>query len=112
MRSAAGWTKKKLAGKLGVSCQQVQKYEGGHDQIGVVTLHRPTRLFGRESADFFAGLAGGEAAGPLGAEGESAMRRWSQAVQEIGDREVRASLIDLARRIGRRHGRHSRYDCS
>jgi transcriptional regulator with XRE-family HTH domain len=92
LRCEAGWSQEQLGRQLGVTFQQVQKYESGRNQLGVVMLHRLTRIFHLDYAEFFAGVNDGQAAArSLNAADEYATLRWSRAVQGINDQRVRRS---------------------
>src|SRR4051812_38055036 len=56
LRSAAGLTQQQVGDRLGLSFQQVQKYERGDSPLSAPTLHRLARLLGCDHAAFFAGL--------------------------------------------------------
>lgn len=58
MRSFRGMTQKKLGEELGVSFQQVQKYERGANRMTASTLYRASRVLGISVIEFFAGLEG------------------------------------------------------
>ena len=57
LRSDAGWTQGQLAQALGLSFQQIQKYEHGVTRISVVNLLRILAILGVPADLFFADLA-------------------------------------------------------
>ena len=57
-RLQAGLSQLALAGQLGVSFQQLQKYETGRNRISASTLYRLAQLLGVGPAYFFEGYAG------------------------------------------------------
>ena len=46
MRNARGWNLRDLARAIGVSYQQVQKYEAGRNRISAISLLRISRALG------------------------------------------------------------------
>jgi transcriptional regulator with XRE-family HTH domain len=52
-RSALGLSQTALAGQLGVSFQQVQKYEKGANRVSASRLHQVATVLGCSVADFF-----------------------------------------------------------
>jgi transcriptional regulator with XRE-family HTH domain len=105
LRSLAGLSQDDLGKLLGVTFQQVQKYEKGVNNVNVITLSRLKTILGCSFADFFAGLDGDGADGKADAGGYRCREayRLSQAVMEIRDPKVRESLIRHAQLLaGRR----------
>ena len=56
MRSLAGLSQAEVGRRLGVSFQQVQKYESGANNVSVPTLCRLAAILGCEFTDLLAGL--------------------------------------------------------
>lgn len=52
-RAALGWSQSALAQKLGVSFQQVQKYETGANRVSASRLHQAAMALGCSVGDFF-----------------------------------------------------------
>ena len=97
LRSLAGLSQAELGRRLGISFQQVQKYERGANNVSVVTLQRLKRLLGCELDDFFAGPDGEGAADESGWERQQRLaRRLSRAVMAIEAPDVQERLILLA----------------
>ncbi|RMF74065.1 MAG: helix-turn-helix domain-containing protein [Alphaproteobacteria bacterium] len=65
-RLARGVTQQGLAKALGISYQQVQKYENGTNRISAGRLFVLARLLGADVADFFPGKDDGTEANRLG----------------------------------------------
>jgi transcriptional regulator with XRE-family HTH domain len=84
IRKAAGLSQEKLADHLGISFQQVQKYERGTNRISASKLFEAAGLLGVEISDFFAGL---NAAGQV--DGSTTPRQRASA--DVGLRR----LVDL-----------------
>ena len=62
-RSALGWSQSVLGRELGVSFQQVQKYEKGANRVSASRLHQVATVLGCSVADFFPARA--EALDPM-----------------------------------------------
>ena len=60
-RSALGLSQSALAQRIGVSFQQVQKYETGQNRISASRLHRVAHVLGTSVESFFPPLEGGAA---------------------------------------------------
>ena len=52
-RAALGKSQSALASEVGVSFQQLQKYEAGHNRVSASRLHRIAVVLGAPVADFF-----------------------------------------------------------
>lgn len=122
-RSLLGMSQERLAELLGITYQQVQKYERGANRIGSSRLHDIARFLEIPVAWFFAGLdepetrLGGladEAPPPFGFEGSpgaeaeppspvAAVSRETmelvRAFHRVEDPEVRRRLLDLAKAL-------------
>lgn len=68
-RKLLGVSQEKLADALGLTFQQVQKYERGVNRISASKLYDTAGFLGVEVGYFFEGLAGGEAASGLAESG-------------------------------------------
>jgi transcriptional regulator with XRE-family HTH domain len=55
-RERAGWTQKALSEKIGVSHQQIFKYEQGYSKISMHQLYKLTQVFGVSPNAFFEGF--------------------------------------------------------
>src|SRR5690606_38046042 len=64
-RSALGWSQSALARALGVSFQQVQKYEAGANRISASRLHQAAAAMACSIADFFRARPDAEGSEPL-----------------------------------------------
>jgi transcriptional regulator with XRE-family HTH domain len=98
-----------LADAIGVSFQQVQKYEKGSSRVSASTLQALAEMLKVPIGYFFAGL-------PLGAvQGNGADMDWAEflampdglalfkAFRNIESEQVRRAVIDLLGRLGTRH---------
>lgn len=59
-RRELGWSQKQLAEPLGVSYQQVQKYENATDRVTAARLFTIAQALGRPVGDFFPGAKAGK----------------------------------------------------
>ena len=106
-RSALGLSQTALAQQLGVSFQQVQKYETGQNRISASRLHRVATVLATSVEHFFPPVetahgpadGGWEALGPLTAtpDGRAVAAAWPL----IGDREVRKAVARVVRALAR-----------
>ena len=98
MRTARGWSQGDLAKRVGLSFQQVQKYENGHSRILASKLHEFATVFGVDVGQFFKGPPqfigddDGAKVTPVFAKDT-----WKLAAQfdRIKDKETRSKLMDL-----------------
>ena len=96
-RVALGLTRGELAEGLGVSAQQVQKYEAGTDRLTVGRLHAVAEALGVGPAHFYEGLrtVGGPGPAPAGRAGFALARDFAA----IADRRRQEALCVLARAL-------------
>jgi len=104
-RMLTGMSQEKLGDALGITVQQVQKYEKGVNRIGASRLHKIAGVLGVPISFFFAAYDGsGSVAeaerheGPdpsLFADRETI--EVAMAFSRIENREIRRTLLDLAR---------------
>jgi transcriptional regulator with XRE-family HTH domain len=88
-----------LADELGITFQQIQKYESGANRIGSGRLYQIAAVLGVPLMTFFDGTEGSvKASGPNFNEllVEPNTVRMIQAFSNIRSREVRLSLVKLA----------------
>ena len=102
-------TQTDLADALGVTFQQVQKYEKGSNRISASTLKQLAETLKVPFVYFFEGLQ------PEGTRGEGSYKERVEflampdghalfnAFRNIEKREMRRALIDLVERLGKRH---------
>ncbi len=107
-RELLGMSQEKLGQAVGLTFQQVQKYERGANRIGASRLYQFARVLNVSIAYFFAEL--GQATGPANANDEplgddTIMRRevlrLLQSYLRIADPQVRKRLLDLAKSLAR-----------
>jgi transcriptional regulator with XRE-family HTH domain len=106
-RVLIGLTQEQLATRLGVTFQQVQKYENGTNRLCASRLYQCACVLGVSILWFFEGLAGmepeaGKQAGRSGQPlrpvslGDPEVRRFVHVVEQIADPDRRRQLRDLA----------------
>jgi transcriptional regulator with XRE-family HTH domain len=112
LRKSSGVSQQKLASQLGVTYQQVQKYEGGTNRVSTAFLLRVAQMFGVPLDYFFAGIdaLSGEAVLPAAstdaaqiagfaatAEGQELLR----AYLAVDEPRVRKKIMALLSSLGR-----------
>ncbi len=106
-RSALGLSQSALAQQLGISFQQVQKYETGQNRISASRLHRAATVLGTSVETFFPPVETARGAGDDG----WAMLRFITATVDgravvagfplIEDREVRKAVARIVQALAR-----------
>ncbi len=109
-REMCGMPQKELAKQLGISFQQVQKYESGANRISASKLWQLCDVLDVNPGYFFEGLTGGrarngqsEGTGAANPESRSARQvlDLNQAFQKIPDSRVRRQVVQLVKSLGR-----------
>ena len=105
-RLARGLSQTALANQLGVTFQQVQKYEKGVNRVGAGRLTKIAEVLGVQVGTFFTGKemlidsdAKEGAASPLKLLTVSGAFRLLRAYADIEDGNLRRSIVDLVERI-------------
>lgn len=92
-RAMKGMSQTALGNALGISFQQVQKYEKGNNRIGASRLWDISKVLDVSTAYFFEGLEGGAE------EDEDALPRKSieraRLIENIPDESLRNSVLNL-----------------
>ncbi|SME88940.1 Transcriptional regulator, contains XRE-family HTH domain [Tistlia consotensis] len=101
-RVALGWSQSDLADRLGISFQQVQKYESGANRISGSRIWDIANVLQTPVSTFFEGLDGANAAAAAaGGEEERSFDRQTlelaRAVNQIDDEQVKTQLIRLVK---------------
>lgn len=107
-------SQEKLGDRLGVTFQQVQKYERGANRVGASRLWKMSRVLDVPIAFFFDGLEGADTDRPLGefAEGDQTPIVYdfirssdgvalATAVSKIKNKAVRRQILELARSLAK-----------
>ena len=107
-RMAQGMSQTELGNLLGVTFQQVQKYEKGVNRVGAGRLTKIAEVLGVPVGSFFSGkemLVDGQAkdgageSSPLKLLTVSGAFRLLRAYAEIEDTNLRRSIVDLVEQI-------------
>ena len=107
-RKDLGYSQQALADALGLTFQQVQKYEGGSNRISASKLHGAAMFLKTPVAFFFEGLDDPQGVDSTAADLANEMADfWSlpggpdlaRAYAAIGSPSMRKHLVDLARAI-------------
>ena len=116
-RQVMGMSQEKLGEALGVTFQQVQKYERGTNRVGASRLYDLARVLGVPVNFFYEGLDGGPIEGMAEGGQEPIVYDFirspegvalAMAVSEIKDRSVRRHIVDLAKSIAKAQKRLER----
>jgi transcriptional regulator with XRE-family HTH domain len=99
-RMAKGLSQAQLANRLGVTFQQIQKYEVGSNRIGTGRLVKLASILGVPIAALFDGAEGADASRSLlGLIADKRAFRLARAFRTIEDTTVRLSLVNLVEQI-------------
>jgi transcriptional regulator with XRE-family HTH domain len=109
-RMMVGMSQEALGDALGVTFQQIQKYEKGHNRIGAGRLFQISRVLGVPVGYFFedappaeraAAAAGGEGAvpDPLSFVASQEGLELNLAFSQIADGATRRKIVDLVRTL-------------
>jgi transcriptional regulator with XRE-family HTH domain len=108
-RLARGLSQTALANQLGVTFQQVQKYEKGVNRVGAGRLTKIAEVLGVQVGAFFTGKevlesearseTDGDQASPLKLLTVSGAFRLLRAYSEIEDANLRRCIVDLVEQI-------------
>ena len=106
-RLARGLSQTALASQLGVTFQQVQKYEKGVNRVGAGRLTKIAEVLGIEVGAFFGAKDGADAAAakergessPLKLLTVSGAFRLLRAYGDIEDSNLRRAIVDLVEQI-------------
>jgi transcriptional regulator with XRE-family HTH domain len=98
-RLAKGMSQTDLANELGITFQQIQKYEKGTNRVGSGRLFEISVILGVSILTLFEGgkatLAKGDDTSPFSLLADPLSLRLVQAFSEISERRTRHSLVDL-----------------
>jgi len=100
LRKAIGMSQQVLGERLGLTFQQVQKYERGTNRVSASKLHEAALVLGVSISDFFeglpaSGLEGGSDALAVRMSAEPDLRRLVSLYQTIPRGDARKRLLDL-----------------
>jgi len=95
LRLMRGMTQAAVAARLGISFQQVQKYEIGHNRMSAGRLYDLATILDCTMSDFFEGVDRNEPDRPVGLDDESA--RLAHMFRKIPDSRAKDTLFELVR---------------
>ena len=109
-RLARGFSQTALANQLGVTFQQVQKYEKGVNRVGAGRLTKIAEVLGVPVGAFFTGKqvldseerSAGDEASPLKLLTVPGAFRLLRAYADIEDGNLRRSIVDLVEQVSPR----------
>jgi transcriptional regulator with XRE-family HTH domain len=110
-RNMLGMSQEKLGESLGITFQQIQKYEKGTNRVGASRLQAIASILNVSVAFFFENAPGLESSSQPGLEEHSADYvadfcssaeglQLNRAFVKIGDPKVRRKVIDLVKALG------------
>lgn len=117
-RTLLGLSQTNLADKLGLTFQQVQKYERGHNRIGAGRLYKLSQVLDVPVSFFFddmgemipqtsaAAQLGGTAANDPGQMSKRETLELVRAYYRIRDPRVRKAIFELVKATGPREAEH------
>lgn len=105
-RQFEGLSQQELGDGIGVSCQQVQKYESGANRIGGSRLFHISRFLGVPVSQFFVGLDCNKYIPSHQCLSPSAVRL-AQSIDQIPNKLLKKHLVDLIQLMkdGEFHGK-------
>jgi len=99
-RMAKGLSQSQLASRLGVTFQQIQKYEVGANRIGTGRLVKIAAILGVPISVLFEGSDGaGQSSALLSLVADSRSFRLAHAFAAIDNPSLRLSLVNLVERV-------------
>ncbi len=108
-RNMTGMSQEKLGENLGITFQQIQKYEKGTNRVGASRLQAIASILEVPVAYFFEGVPGESPAGGFAEDGQTAYvvdflssaegLQLNRAFARIGDAKVRRRIVDLVRTL-------------
>jgi transcriptional regulator with XRE-family HTH domain len=114
-RNMLGMSQEKLGESLGITFQQIQKYEKGTNRVGASRLQAIASILGAPVAFFFEDLPGQESAGGGFSEDASTTfaiefctssegLQLNRAFVKISDTKVRRKIIELVKTLASEEG--------
>ena len=100
-RTMLGMSQTKLAESVGLTFQQVQKYESGKNRIGASRLYALSGVLGVPVSYFFEGLDDARSEGGEDTLAKRATLEFVRAYYRIKSDKVRKRLFELTKSIGK-----------
>lgn len=94
LRREAGLSQSSLAASLGLSFQQIQKYEAGLNRVSAARLYQLSQLFDCAVSEFFPRQAPSTAC-PSSSLNDRQKAALLVAFPRIGDANLRRSVVDI-----------------
>ena len=106
LRKRRKMSQQELGTALGVTFQQVQKYENGKNRVGASRLHMVAIALNVPITELFDGASGrsGTSRATKSVAFDPQALRLAEAFVKISDKEVRTSLVDVTEAIARNFG--------
>ena len=116
LRERANFSQLELGRRLGVTFQQIQKYENGTNRVSAGKLFRLAEILGAEVAYFYDGVPNNAEAPPVIGEAEERRRELLKfaasaeglalitAYLDIADRKIRNRMLTLMRSVSEHGG--------
>ena len=100
-RTAKKITQTELGNALGLTCQQIQKYENGTNKINIDTLHRIAKILDVDIGYFFAGFYDNNEVKDITAQSEQAKEEATvlKYFRKIDDEKVRKKILELIKAL-------------
>jgi transcriptional regulator with XRE-family HTH domain len=104
LRKRRKMSQAQLGKALGVTFQQIQKYENGKNRVGASRLHLVATALNVPIAELFDGASetGRTLKATTSIAFDSQALRIAEAFVKISDKELRSSLVDLAEAMARK----------
>ena len=111
-RNLLGMSQEKLGESLGITFQQIQKYEKGTNRVGASRLQAIATILGVPVSFFFEDVPGAEAARPAGRAQDASVApaiefctspeglQLNRAFMRIRDARIRRRIIELVKSLG------------
>ena len=107
LRKRRKMSQAELGKALGVTFQQVQKYENGKNRVGASRLHMVATALNVPIGELFDGAAATSSGGSRAMKSlafDSRSLRLAEAFVKISDKALRSSLVDVAEAMARNFG--------
>jgi transcriptional regulator with XRE-family HTH domain len=106
LRKRRKMSQQELGTALGVTFQQVQKYENGKNRVGASRLHMVAIALNVPITELFDGASGrsGTSSATKSVAFDRQALRFAEAFVKISDKELRSSLVDLVEAMARKFG--------
>jgi transcriptional regulator with XRE-family HTH domain len=106
LRKRRKMSQQELGTALGVTFQQVQKYENGKNRVGASRLHMVAIALNVPITELFDGASGrsGTSRATKSVAFDPQALRLAEAFVKISDKELRSALVDLMDAMARKFG--------